>query len=62
MGLVTYTIDGPSCEIVTLDSVVENIGIGTALVEAVLATARQAKWSRLWLITTNDNLDALGFY
>lgn len=62
VGLITYTIDGSSCEIVTLNSLVENVGIGTALVEAVLARARQGKCSRLWLITTNDNLHALGFY
>lgn len=62
VGLVTYTIDGPSREIITLNSMHENGGIGSALAEAVLAIAKEAKCFRLWLITTNDNLHALGFY
>jgi RimJ/RimL family protein N-acetyltransferase len=33
-----------------------------ALIEAVKNTARAAKCKRLWLITTNDNLNALRFY
>lgn len=61
-GLVTYRMAGNSCEIVTLDSLQPFVGIGTALVEAVTAVARAAGSNRLWLITTNDNLDALRFY
>ncbi len=62
MGLVTYRIEGQACEVVTLDSLEANIGIGTALVEAVREAATQAGCTRLWLITTNDNMDALRFY
>jgi GNAT superfamily N-acetyltransferase len=62
VGLVTYAIDGDSCEIVTIDSLHEGKGVGTALVEAVTHAAREARCRRLWLITTNDNLPALGFY
>jgi ribosomal protein S18 acetylase RimI-like enzyme len=62
MGLVTYSIDGEACEIVTIDSLVERAGIGTALVEAVTDAARAAGCRRLWLVTTNDNLPALRFY
>ncbi len=61
-GLVTYRIEGAACEIVTLDSLREGLGIGTALIEAVSAAARAAGCTRLWLITTNDNLPALRFY
>jgi GNAT superfamily N-acetyltransferase len=61
-GLLTYAIDGESCEIVTIDSVAECRGVGTALVEAVKEAARDAGCSRLWLITTNDNLPAQRFY
>ncbi len=61
-GLVTYRIDGASCEIVSLDSLRPGQGIGTELVEAVKAAARRAGCRRVWLITTNDNLNALGFY
>ena len=62
IGFISYRIDGPECEIVTLDSDVENHGVGTALIEAVMDEAHALGCVRLWLITTNDNLRALGFY
>jgi DNA-3-methyladenine glycosylase I len=62
VGLVTYRIAEDACEIVSLDSLRPGIGIGTALLEAVEQAARQAGCMRMWLITTNDNLTALGFY
>ena len=37
-------------------------GAGTALLEAIERVARDAGCTRLWLITTNDNVDALRFY
>ena len=61
-GLITYHVAGDECEIVTLDSLRESIGIGTALVEAVRKSAVHAGCRRLWVTTTNDNLNALGFY
>ncbi len=61
-GLATYAIHGAQCELISLDSEVEEVGIGSALVSAVADGARQAGCHRLWLITTNDNLHALGFY
>jgi len=60
--LLTYRIDGRDCEIVTLDSATEGIGIGTALVDAAKKVAKAKGCKRLWLITTNDNLKALEFY
>jgi len=39
-----------------------NRGIAAALVEAAAAAARQAGADELWLVTTNDNLDALRLY
>ncbi|MEW6718801.1 MAG: GNAT family N-acetyltransferase [Chloroflexota bacterium] len=62
LGVVTYSIDGESCEIVSIDSIRPSLGIGSALIEAVKEAARHAKCKRLWLITTNDNLNALRFY
>ena len=61
-GLLTYSIKDQSCEIVTLDSSKPGIGVGTLLISAVTQAAREAGCKRLWLITTNDNLDALRFY
>jgi GNAT superfamily N-acetyltransferase len=61
-GLVTYTIVDGECEMVTLDSVHPGLGIGSALIEAVKKEALQCGCSRMWLITTNDNINALLFY
>jgi ribosomal protein S18 acetylase RimI-like enzyme len=62
VGLVTFEIAGEQCEVVTLNSLREQMGIGTALLDAVREVASDAGCRRLWLITTNDNLAALGFY
>jgi GNAT superfamily N-acetyltransferase len=62
VGLITYRDAGDECEIVTIDALVERAGVGTILIEAVVAAARAAGRTRVWLITTNDNLDALRFY
>ena len=62
VGLVTYTIEGRSCEIVTLDSTLPSSGVGTALIDAVREIATDLGCKRLWLITTNDNMNALHFY
>ncbi|MCX6556890.1 MAG: GNAT family N-acetyltransferase [Candidatus Aminicenantes bacterium] len=61
-GLVTFRIEATECEIVSLDAMLPRVGIGTALVEAVAGAALAAGCRRLWLVTTNDNLDALRFY
>ena len=37
-------------------------GTGSALVAALVEIARAAGCTRLWLVTTNDNVDALRFY
>ncbi len=62
VGLLTYALEEENCEIVTINSTKPGIGIGTLLIEAATQAAREAGCKRLWLITTNDNLDALRFY
>lgn len=62
IGLLTYHITAPACEVVSLDSLVEWYGVGSVLLAAVEDAARAAGCTRVWLITTNDNLHALGFY
>jgi ribosomal protein S18 acetylase RimI-like enzyme len=61
-GVVTYAIDGQTCELVTLNALQSGRGVGGALVEAVADAARAAGCARLHLITTNDNLPALRLY
>lgn len=62
IGLVTYRLEEEQCEVVTLNSLREGIGVGSALLDAVRTAASQAGCRRMWLITTNDNLHALRFY
>jgi DNA-3-methyladenine glycosylase I len=61
-GLATYQITSKECELVTLDSLAEGKGVGSALIQAVIALASQENCRRVWLITTNDNLPALRYY
>lgn len=62
LGLLTYQIKGDACEIITLDSLRKHTGVGTMLVNAVKRKAQESGCRRLWVVTTNDNLRALGFY
>jgi DNA-3-methyladenine glycosylase I len=62
VGLLTYALENQAMEVVTLNSAREKRGVGTALIDSAEAFARRAGCRRIWLITTNDNLDALGFY
>lgn len=62
VGLVTFEIVGDQCEIVTLDAFVKFSGLGTQLMKKAEEVARIRGCCRLWLITTNDNLDAIRFY
>ncbi len=61
-GLITYQFLDDQCEIITLDSLKEGQGIGTQLIEAVIGKAVETNCARVEVITTNDNLQALGFY
>jgi ribosomal protein S18 acetylase RimI-like enzyme len=62
VGLLTYDIQGDECEVVTHNSLAGHGGIGSCLLAAVRAKAREAECHRLWLVTTNDNTPALRFY
>jgi GNAT superfamily N-acetyltransferase len=61
-GVLTYLIDGDACEVLTLHAAERFHGVGTALLIEVERLAAEAGCRRLWLITTNDNMDALRFY
>lgn len=62
VGLLTYKIVAGDCEVVSLDSVQPCVGIGTGLINAVKGAAYESGCKRLWLVTTNDNMNALRFY
>lgn len=61
-GVITYNIEDEECEIVTINSFEENKGIGTALINEILDIAQRTDCKRLWLITTNDDINAIRFY
>lgn len=63
VGLATVheTPDG-GLELLTLHAEPRGTGAGTALLQTALQVAGATGHSRLWLVTTNDNLDAIGFY
>jgi GNAT superfamily N-acetyltransferase len=61
-GLASYAVRGDECELVTIRSLREGRGLGRALLDAVRDAALEAGCTRLWLITTNDNLRALKVY
>jgi ribosomal protein S18 acetylase RimI-like enzyme len=61
-GVITFKIRGPECEFISLDSLLEGRGVGTTLVNEVIREAKEQNCHRVFLITTNANLHALGFY
>jgi ribosomal protein S18 acetylase RimI-like enzyme len=61
-GVATYVVDGDGCELLTLHAATRLMGVGSALLAAVQDIARDAGCRRLWVVTTNDNLEALRCY
>jgi N-acetylglutamate synthase-like GNAT family acetyltransferase len=61
-GVLTYAIEGDECEVRTLHASEQWAGAGTALLKAVEQAAAERGCRRLWVLTTNDNVDALRFY
>jgi len=61
-GLITFICKDNEMEVMSLDSLREGQGLGTKLMNRVVDEARKQKCKRVLLITTNDNLNAIGFY
>jgi len=60
-GVLSYQIANGQLEIVSIDVKTHRQGTGTALLEAAISVGRSEGCRRAWLVTTNDNLDALRF-
>lgn len=61
-ALATFRADEQGLEVLTMNSTDPGHGVGTMLMLAVLDEARRRTIERVWLTTTNDNLDAIRFY
>jgi N-acetylglutamate synthase-like GNAT family acetyltransferase len=62
VGCVLWREVDADAELAVIVTTYRGAGAGTALLDAVVEYARANKWKRLWLITTNDNTDALRLY
>jgi len=60
LGYLSYCLKQEECEIAALVAAQRHCGIGTAVVEALKRDIESSR--RIWLVTTNDNLEALRFY
>lgn len=62
VGFVMYADEGENCEIVAIYSELQNKGLGTQFINLVKEAVRKSKCKKVWLMTTNDNTQALRFY
>jgi GNAT superfamily N-acetyltransferase len=62
IGVLTYEIAGDAIEVVSIEADPPRLGTGTALLAAAVNLGFAEGLARLWLVTTNDNVDALRFY
>jgi GNAT superfamily N-acetyltransferase len=62
LGYCYYRFSNSECEIMAIESIQQNRGIGTALIKKVKELAYTKNCTRIYLQTTNDNTHALRFY
>lgn len=61
-GLLTFHVIGDVCELLTLNAMTSWTGVGSMLLKAFEDHVRELDLARVFLITTNDNVDAIRFY
>lgn len=62
IGALAFEAEPNAAQVVLLAADPPGRGAGTALLAALEALGAARGWRRLWLLTTNDNTPALGFY
>ncbi|GHT98931.1 N-acetyltransferase [Spirochaetia bacterium] len=62
VGICLYNIVNNNCEIVLLEVFEKNKGIGTELIKKTKDISINKNCKRIWVVTSNDNIDALRFY
>lgn len=61
-GIALFRSELMELELVALDSIFQRRGVGTRLLDAVIAYYRKSDHKRLCLCVTNDNVNAIRFY
>ena len=63
IGLVQFEVRAPDLEVVTLASELPGVGVGRRLLNRVVDHAGSlGNLKRCWLVTTNNNHNAINFY
>ncbi len=62
LGLITYAVRKDACELVSFNTLKKRRGIGTVLIKKTKKAVRKIGCKKIFLVTTNDNIDALRFY
>lgn len=62
LGLLTFVLENNECIIITLNSLQSHVGIGTLLLDKLKSISKQNNCTRIYLETTNDNINGLKFY
>lgn len=61
-GIALFRVDKQDMELVALDSIFQRRGIGTRLLDSVISYYKKNELRRLWMVTSNDNVNAIRFY
>lgn len=61
-GALLHRIEGDELKVVFIATTVPGVGAGAALLGAAVELATRERCRRAWLVTTNDNTHAIGFY
>jgi len=61
-GFLFFDVRENDCEIIVFEVFDKFKGTGTILLDKLKGIAKERRCSRIYLMTTNDNLDALRFY
>lgn len=62
VGLLVYAVADAQLEIIILHTVVDRIGLGSSLLREAKKAARRLDCRRIWVVVTNDDTKAMGFY
>jgi N-acetylglutamate synthase-like GNAT family acetyltransferase len=62
IGFLSYEIRENVCEIIAFEVFEKFCGIGSKMLNRLINTIKENGCNQIYLMTTNDNLDALRFY